>query len=89
MLATLVPPGVVTSTLTDPAERAGVVQVMVVAFTTLKTVAAVPPKVTPVAPVKLVPVSVTMVPPAVLPVAGVRLVSVGSGGGSPIRMMIL
>ena len=36
-----------------------------------------PPIVTPVAPVKPVPVIVTLVPPAVLPLAGEMLVTVG------------
>ena len=90
MFAALVPPGVVTSTLAVPAARAGVVQVMVVALTTTLFVAAVPPKVTFVAPVKFVPVSVTIVPPAVGPLFGLRLVSVGGdgGGGLPFRMII-
>ena len=80
MFAGLVPPGVVTSTLLAPAVPAGVVQVMVVALNKTKLVAAVPPKVTPVAPVKLAPMSVTLVPPAVVPVAGAMLVSVGGSG---------
>ena len=82
VFAALVPPGVVTSTLLAPAVPAGVVQVMVVGLTTVRFVAAVPPKVTFVAPVKFVPVSVTIVPPAVLPVAGLTLVSVGGDGGA-------
>ena len=40
--------------LAAPADPAGVVAVIVVAFTTTKLVAAVPPMVTLVAPVKLV-----------------------------------
>ena len=63
-MALLVPPGVVTTTLAAPALPAGVVAVMVVEFTTVKTVAAVPPIVTAVAPVKLVPVRVTDCAPA-------------------------
>ena len=50
--------------------------------------AAVAPKLTAVAPVKLVPVMVTVVPPVVVPLVGVKLVMVGrrhegevSGGG--------
>ena len=39
-----------------------------VLFTTLREVAANPPNVTDVAPVKFVPIIVTLVPPAVLPV---------------------
>ena len=50
---------------------------MVVALTTTTPVAAVPPKVTLVAPVKLVPVMVTAVPPRVVPVLGLTLVTVG------------
>ena len=60
----LVPPGVVTRTLATPALPAGVVAVMVVAFTTITDVAAAPPIVTAVAPVKLVPVRVTDCAPA-------------------------
>ena len=54
---------------------------MLVALTTVTPVAATPPMVTPVAPVKFVPVMVTLVPPAVEPVAGAMLVTVGAGGG--------
>jgi hypothetical protein len=45
-----------------------------VLFTTLREVADNPPNVTKVAPVKDVPVIVTLVPPAVLPVNGKILV---------------
>lgn len=48
---------------------------MVVAFTTVTEVPAVPPKLTAVAPVKLVPVMVTIVP--VAPLVGVKDVMVG------------
>ena len=66
--ALLGPPSVVTIMPTAPAVvRAGVIQVIVVLFTTLREVAANPPNVTDVAPVKFVPVIVTLVPPAVLP----------------------
>ena len=61
------PPPVVTIMPTAPALRAGVIQVIVVLFTTLIVVAAKPSNVTNVAPVKFVPVIVTLVPPAVLP----------------------
>ena len=73
------PPGVVTATSTVPAAWAGVIAVMVVALTTVKLVAAVPPNVTAVAPVRLVPVMVTLVPPSVVPLAGVIDVTVGGG----------
>jgi hypothetical protein len=66
--APLDPPPVVTIMPTAPAVvRVGVIQVIVVLFTTLIAVAAKPPNVTEVAPVKFVPVIVTFVPPAVLP----------------------
>ena len=74
-----VPPGVVTCTFTAPAACAGVVAVIEVALFTVKLVAAVPPKVTAVAPVKFVPVMVTLVPPAVGPVFGDTVVTVGTG----------
>ncbi len=50
--------------------------VMLVDDTTLNEVAALPPKVTEVAPVKFVPVMVTVVP--AIPLVGVKLVMVGS-----------
>ena len=77
-MALLVPPGVVTSTLAVPTEPAGVVAVMVVAFTTVTAVAAVPPMVTVVAPVKPVPVIVTDCPPASGPDDGLTEVTVGA-----------
>jgi len=51
--------------------------VIVVLFTTLIVVAAKPPNVTKVAPVKFVPVIVTLFPPAVLPDDGEMLVIFG------------
>ena len=66
--APLGPPPVVTIMPTAPAVvRAGVIQVIVVLFTTLREVADNPPNVTKVAPVKFVPVIVTFFPPNVLP----------------------
>ena len=67
--APLGPPPVVTimPTAPAPALRSRVIQVIVVLFTTLIVVAAKPPNVTDVAPVKFVPVIVTLVPPAVPP----------------------
>ena len=64
---------------TAPVLRVGVIQVIVVLFTTLREVADNPPNVTKVAPVKDVPVIVTLVPPAVLPVNGKILVIRGGG----------
>jgi hypothetical protein len=46
-----------------PVVRAGVIQVIEVLFTTLKDVALNPSNVTDVAPIKFVPVIVTLVPP--------------------------
>ena len=63
------PPGVVTVTSTVPVP-AGAVAVTWVAEFTIKPVAAVVPNLTPVAPVRLVPVMVTEVPPAVGPRSG-------------------
>ena len=77
MFAEFVPPGVVTNTLANPAVPAGVVAVMVVAFTTTTAVAAAPPVVTAVAPVKPVPVIVTDCPPANGPSEGLIAVTVG------------
>ena len=76
-MAEFVPPGVVTSTLADPALPTGVVAVMVVAFTTVTAVAAVPPIVTTVAPVKPEPVMVNDCPPASAPDDGLMDVTVG------------
>ena len=73
------PPGVVTVMSTVPAEPAGAVAVIWVALlTTMTPVALVAPNLTAVAPVKLVPVIVTLVPPAVGPADGLTLVTVGA-----------
>ena len=70
-----VPPGVVTLTL--PLVPLATTAVMDVALTTLNEAAAVPPKLTAVAPVKLVPVIVTVVP---LPAdVGVKELITGAG----------
>ena len=71
----LVPSGVVTRTSATPGACAGAVAVICVALFTVYPVAAVPPKVTLVAPVRKVPVITTDVPPAVVPVAGAMLVT--------------
>ncbi len=76
-MAEFVPPGVVTSTLAVPAVPAGVVAVIVVAFTTVTAVAVAPPIVTADAPVKLVPVRVTACPPASGPDVALIDVTVG------------
>jgi hypothetical protein len=53
--------------------------VIEVALFTVKLVAAVPPKVTDVVPLKSVPVMVTLVPPDVGPLFGATDVTVGAG----------
>ena len=72
------PPPVVTIMPTAPSPRTvGVIQVIVVLFTMLSDVAAIPPNVTKVAPVKLVPVIVTLVPPVLIPDDGEMSVMLG------------
>ena len=72
-----VPPTVVTLTVTAPLP-AGATAVIWVAELTTYAVAAVPPKLTAVAPVKLVPVMTTLVPPPVGPDVGASPVIVGA-----------
>jgi hypothetical protein len=73
----LVPPGVVTVMSTVPAAPAGdVAEIWLELFT--ENAAAVPPKLTPVAPVKPVPLIVTVVPPVVGPDVGLTLVTDGT-----------
>jgi hypothetical protein len=76
----LVPPAAVTVTSTVPALPAGEIATIDVSLFTVKLVAGVEPKVTPVAPVKPVPVIVTAVPPLGEPVLGDSAVTVGGGG---------
>lgn len=72
------PPPVVTIMPTGPgAIRAGVIQVNVVLSTTVNEEQLKSPTVTSVAPVKSVPVIVTVFPPVVLPKFGEMLVSLG------------
>ncbi|MGY4359591.1 hypothetical protein ACVW0J_006084 [Bradyrhizobium sp. i1.7.7] len=75
-----VPPAVVTRTSTVPVP-AGDVAAIWVAELTVKPAAAVAPNVTAVAPVKLVPVMITLVPPPPGPDVGVIEVMVGAGTG--------
>ena len=70
-----VPPGVVIDTA--PLAPVNIMAVIVVAFTTINEAAAIPPKLTTVAPVKFVPVIVTVVPAP--PLAGVKEAIVGAG----------
>ena len=71
------PLGVTTETFTAPVEPGGVVALIKV-LVTLLMVAAVPPKVTLVAPARFVPVIFTNVPPVVGPDAGEMPVMVGT-----------
>jgi len=70
-----VPPGVVTATA--PVAPAATTAIICVEETTLKLIAGVPPKATAVAPLKFVPVIVTVAPCAAL--VGVNAVTVGGG----------
>ena len=53
--------------------------VICVAETTVNPVAATSPNSTAVAPVKLVPVMVTLAPPALVPLLGLSVVMAGAG----------
>ena len=55
----------------------GVIQLIVVLFNTSKDEAAIPSNVTKVAPIKFVPVIVTLVPPTLLPYNGEILLIIG------------
>ena len=74
----LVPPAVVTVTSTVPTPAGEVAVIWVASLLTVKEAAALLPKLTAVAPEKLVPAMVTLVPPDVGPVFGLTLVTVGS-----------
>ena len=80
-----------TITATAPAACGGVFAVMLVAFTTVTPVAAVPPRLT-VAPVrKPVPVMVTAVPPLVVPEVGDIAMTAGAGlaGGAVVLGVVV
>ena len=83
-----VPPGVVTEILTVPAACALVLAMIFVVPVTRKVVAAVVPNLTDVAPMKLVPVMVTVVPPSVEPLVGVKEVMVGAGGTTNLKLAV-
>ncbi|OEZ89316.1 hypothetical protein JAB6_01300 [Janthinobacterium sp. HH104] len=76
-LVALVPPTVVMRTSTVPVP-AGAVAVICEALLTVKPVAAVAPKVTPVVLAKPVPVMMTVVPPVVGPAVGEMLLTTGA-----------
>ena len=78
------PAGVVMTTSFAPAPPAGVTQVTVEAFTTLTLVAATPPMVTPVAPVRFDPDRVIVVPPARGPEAGETVARIGGWAGGVV-----
>ena len=73
-----VPFGVVTLMFPVPAPLGKTAVICVLLFT-VNVVAAVPLKVTPVAPVKLVPVIITVEPELTQALLGVKLVMVGTG----------
>ena len=75
----LVPPEVVTVTLTVPADSAGEVAVIDVAELTVTAVAVTVPNFTVAEEVKFVPVIVTVVPPDVKPLVGLTPVTEGVG----------
>ncbi len=77
-MATEVPLGVVTVTSTVPVPD-GAVTVRLVALITVTKVPAVVPKWTALAPVKPVPLTVTVLPPAGAPLVGLSPVTVGAG----------
>ena len=74
----VVPPGVVTVTVTRPADLAGAVTVTLVEVLAV-IVASVPPNVTDVAPARFVPVMVTDIPPLVGPDDGDTVLILGTG----------
>lgn len=78
VLVALLPDAVTTVTCTEPAEPAGEIAVMLVAEFTVTLSAAVVPKETEEALVKLLPMMVTEVPPAVVPLAGPIPATVGA-----------
>lgn len=67
------------------ADWAGETAVISVAETTLKLMAVMVPNVTLVAPVKPVPVMVTVVPPAVVPEVGATAVTAGAAAASRVE----
>lgn len=83
------PPAVVTITSRAPAVPEGEVNWIEVALVLTIDVAAAPPIVTPVVPVRLVPVRVTTVPPVVEPEFGLRLVIVGLRTGTLTALTLI
>src|SRR5437899_1214881 len=83
----LVPPVPVTVTSMGPPHCAGLIAVICVSELTVKD-AFTEPKLTAAAPVKPVPVIVTLVPPAVGPLLGLTLVIVGAAGGGVLLPIV-
>jgi hypothetical protein len=79
LFCTLVPDGVVTTTLADPADLGGVTQVAFVALVTVTFEQGLPPTVIAVAPVRFAPEITIDVPPAVEPKFGDTPITVGKG----------
>jgi hypothetical protein len=73
-----VPPAVVTVMFKVPGAPTGATAVMEPSLLTVNEVAAVMPNITLVAPVKPLPLMVTLVPPAVLPVLVASEVTLGA-----------
>jgi hypothetical protein len=73
-----VPPGVMTVTSTVPAAWGGEVAVIEVDELTVNDAAALAPNLTAVAPLRLLPLTVTVVPPATGPAAGLTPLTAGA-----------
>ena len=80
VLVALVPPLVVTVTSTFPLCAAGETAVIDTAVSTVNDVADADPNLTPVAPLRFVPVMVTVVPPLAGPELGLTPETAGGGG---------
>lgn len=84
-----VPPNAVTEISTAPADPAGATAVIWVALFTINDVAATVPKRTDAAPLKLVPVMVTLVPPAIAPLFGETEPMVGAAIEGEVKTNLL
>ena len=82
------PPAVLTLRLTGPAVPAGETAVICVGDTTVNEAASTAPNLTAVAPVRLVPLMVTVVPPATGPRAGATEATVGDGIGGAVVVVV-
>jgi len=78
LLSVVDPPGFEATIGELPVEPLGVIKVTCVSDTTLTLAAAEPPTVTPVIPVKLLPVSVSVVPPVEAPLTGETELIIGA-----------